>query len=206
MEQRKPISRSDAQNKHRLELIQSTAWVIANYGLSGTTIDRIQAQSGLSRGLLNLHFGSKENLISEVLKYVSAEYKENWAKALDDSSDQPDKRLKAIFEADLSDIVLNPTNSGVWTAARGDMNFREKNRATLETRSPGFFEAILSCCKELCIEGDYAIDPIIAAKAFVNILEGLYIDFNMHPNNFDRDEAVSICLNVAKGFFPRHGF
>jgi TetR/AcrR family transcriptional repressor of bet genes len=206
MNRNKPNKRNDAQIKHRLELLQATAWVIANHGLSGTTVDRIQARSGLSRGMLNLHFGTKENLIAEVLNFVSNEYKENWVKAIEGSSDQPEKRLMAIFMADLSPIVLNPTNAGVWTAVRADRSFSEKNRDTVETRNPEFFEAILSCCENLCAEGGYNVDTNIAAKAFTNLLEGLYIDFNMHPDNFDREEAVLMCASVAKAFFPNHTF
>ena len=61
---------------HRSEagLIQSTINCIANRGIAGTTMADVTKDAGLSLGIVNLHFKSKEKLFEETLRFVSDEY------------------------------------------------------------------------------------------------------------------------------------
>ena len=59
-----PASRVREQPEVRRRLlIAATTRSIAQHGYSGTTIERICSEGGVSRGLINHHFGSKEGLI-----------------------------------------------------------------------------------------------------------------------------------------------
>ena len=52
----------------RRQLIDAAMRSIAKYGYAGTTIETICDEAKVSRGLINHHFGSKEELIRQSYK------------------------------------------------------------------------------------------------------------------------------------------
>ena len=68
--------RSMSKQARRKQLIQATIKCIAKNGLSSTTMADVTQQAGLSMGIINLHFQSKEKLLIETLQYISDEYTE----------------------------------------------------------------------------------------------------------------------------------
>ena len=62
------------RSERRLQLIDATIRCIAQHGLSATTMQLVTREAGLSLGIANLHFQSKENLLAETLRHVTREY------------------------------------------------------------------------------------------------------------------------------------
>ena len=58
----------------REQLISATMKSIARNGLSGTTMAEVTKEAGLSLGIANLHFKSKEKLLIETLTHMTGEY------------------------------------------------------------------------------------------------------------------------------------
>jgi AcrR family transcriptional regulator len=73
------------KEKRREQLIKATIKCVARSGLVGTTMADVTQQAGLSIGIVNLHFQSKEKLLIETLRYVAEEYRLTWKKALADA-------------------------------------------------------------------------------------------------------------------------
>ena len=67
----------------RQQLIDSTIESIAKRGFSETTMADVADGAGLSRGIVNFHFKSKEMLLVETLHYLAVEYREAWTRALE---------------------------------------------------------------------------------------------------------------------------
>ena len=63
-----------SRSERRLQLIDATIRCIAQHGLSATTMQLVTREAGLSLGIANLHFQSKENLLAETLRHVTREY------------------------------------------------------------------------------------------------------------------------------------
>ena len=55
----------------------------------------ITQEAGLSLGIVNLHFKSKDKLLLETLKYISEEYLRQWAKTLERAGPAPADKLAA---------------------------------------------------------------------------------------------------------------
>ena len=77
------------QNKKNsnLKLISSTIKNISNKGINETTMHDVSQGAGLSQGIVNFHFKSKELLLIETLKYISNEYLESFQKFLNKHPD-----------------------------------------------------------------------------------------------------------------------
>ena len=50
------------RDRRRQAMIKATIAVIARHGVSGTTVGRVARKAGVSVGLMNFHFDSKERL------------------------------------------------------------------------------------------------------------------------------------------------
>ena len=58
------------ERTRRAQIIEATAVCIAVNGYSASSLAAIAKQAGVSKGVILYHFGSKDTLIEEVLKYV----------------------------------------------------------------------------------------------------------------------------------------
>src|SRR5258708_29591700 len=70
------------RDRRRQALIKATIAVIAKHGASGTTVERVARKAGVSVGLMNFHFDSKERLFRETFRHLSEEYEEVWQQNL----------------------------------------------------------------------------------------------------------------------------
>ena len=67
--------RSLPAKTRRKQLIKATIKCIAKNGLSGTTMADVTKLAGLSLGIVNLHFETKEKLLVETLRFITDEYR-----------------------------------------------------------------------------------------------------------------------------------
>ena len=65
------LRQSMSAQARRDQLILATIKCIATKGLSGTTMADITTEAGLSLGIVNLHFKSKEKLLIDTLRHLS---------------------------------------------------------------------------------------------------------------------------------------
>lgn len=57
-------------------LIKAAIRLIARVGYTHTTLESIGVEAGYSRGLVQHRFGSKERLLEELIKHITADYRE----------------------------------------------------------------------------------------------------------------------------------
>lgn len=188
-----------------MELIEATADAILEHGLPNLSVSRILERAGLSRGMINLHFQSKNNLLVEVVQHFSDDYVAHWQAAMDAAGPHPADRLRALIAADFDPRVLNRRMMAVWMAFRSEAQVSPAYMPFIDSRDARMRDAVTGICAELCREGPYPdIDPNLAAIGLMALLEGLWNDFHLYPQRFDRDEARAIVLHMVRAFFPRH--
>jgi TetR/AcrR family transcriptional repressor of bet genes len=201
----RPSARDLGKERHRLKLIEATADAILEHGLAAVSVSRILEHAGLSRGMVNLHFSSKSNLLLAVARHFSDAYSAHWQAAIAQSGPRPEDRLRAIVEADFDPVVLNRRTMAIWFAFRGEAHSTPDYMPFIDSREGPMTKAVHDICADLCRDGQYPeVDPAKAARAFTIALEGLWTDFHLHPDSFSRDEARAIVLHMARTFFPRH--
>ena len=79
----------------RQQLIEATLEVIAEKGVSGTTLAEVARTASLSVGTVNLHFDSKENLLKSTLQYLSEELQSTWSAIHQNSTLSADSPIAA---------------------------------------------------------------------------------------------------------------
>lgn len=79
-------------------ILAATLKILGSEGPAGITIRRIARESGVNVASINYHFGSKEVLIGETMKFFGKEMKTIFP-PLADTSVPPETRLRTFLEA-----------------------------------------------------------------------------------------------------------
>lgn len=199
-----PLSRDTLKAQRRRELIESTMESIAKCGFSETTLAKVAKGAGLSRGLVNFHFQSKDALLIETLQYISREYRNHWQRALEASPDDAVAQLVAIFRADFDPYICNPRNIAVWFAFWGEAKSRPVYSELCGGRDDERNLQTLRLCETIIEAGGYDLPAKQIARGLESTAEGLWQSLLMPHRVFDRTFALDTMHRYLSLTFPRH--
>lgn len=114
--------RKQSRAARRQQLIEATIETIAAQGYSRTTLTDVARQAGISHGLVNFHFETKERLLTETLQYLAAEYRQNWTAALEAAGPSPAEQLDAVLRADFDPRICTNARLSAWCAFWGRLS------------------------------------------------------------------------------------
>jgi TetR/AcrR family transcriptional regulator, transcriptional repressor of bet genes len=198
----RPKRRSEAKALQRDVIIDATLDSIAEHGISGTTVSRIVERAGISRGMVNLHFTSKDNLLMEVLRELHRRYTERYATALSESSATPEKRILRYISVELHPEVFNNRNMSAWFAFRGEAKSHPEYLPYIDSRDPELASRLTAVFAEgLGKRRAKLADEL--ANTLIFLIEGLYLDFHLHPEQFDHNYARRICVCFVERAFSK---
>jgi AcrR family transcriptional regulator len=203
-EKEKP-RRTASREQRRQQLIDATMKCIGRKGLTGTTLSDVAKEAGLSQGIVNLHFESKDNLLTETLLSLANDYRTQFDKALDRAGPAAADKLLAIVEHDLRPSILDRRKLAVWFAFWGEVKSRPTYRRICDAHDRYYDEVVASLCDKLIEEGDYTgITGIAAAEALTSMSNGLWLGCLLGPQNWDRQLARDAVDSYLKSVFPKH--
>lgn len=200
--------RNKSRELSRIALLEATARVVLEHGIDGTTVSRIQRESGLSRGMINLHFDSKENLIAALQDHLGDKYDEVWNALASTHITQVDtpreaaRLLARLIAADLSQPVLTLESARLAFIFRARRQRASRYPNFVETRNTPLQQLVRHCVDTLCRSADMPDQADSFTATLLALLEGLWTDFHMHPDDFDRNQAIALCIAVCESRFP----
>lgn len=198
-------AREFKKSKNRRHLLDSAANTVHKFGVRGATIAAIQKESGLSHGMINLHFKTKENLLLAVAEDLAKHYSKHWNRVAHDATLSAKEKLLGIIRVDLSPEVLNERDASIWFAFRSEVVSRPEYRTYIDSTDASFYDVIVDICQAIIDGGQYeGADAGLAASAMIALFEGMWTDFHLHSDRFDRKRAEQACLYVARAMFPKH--
>lgn len=196
--------RTEPKEKRKNQLIQATIRSIARHGLSDTTIATVASEAGLSQGIINLHFQSKERLLLETLSFVVDEYKTRWEKAFEGAGDGSADRLAALVKVDFHPSLCDRNKLAVWFAFWSETKSRPTYRKLCAERDREYDRMMRRLCHDVVREGGYDIDPDIAASGLAAMTEGLWLDMLLSPRSMTRERARRVSFTYLGSLFPDH--
>ena len=116
--------REEAKERRRMELIEATIDSIARRGFSDTTLADVADHAGLSRGIVNFYFKSKDALFADTLRHLADEYRLAWGRALAKAGDDPARQLRALLMVNFDPRVFSRKKIAVWYAFWGEAKSR----------------------------------------------------------------------------------
>jgi len=113
-----------AQNRERI--LTSAARLFREHGIGATGVDAITEDAGLTHGGLYSHFGSKEVIAAEAIRFALARSKRVWRRALERNPGMG--ALPAIVDGYLSRAHRDAPGTGCVVAALGTDIARQPRR------------------------------------------------------------------------------
>ncbi len=200
-----PNSRVVAKERRREQLIKATINCIAKRGIAGTTMADVTKEAGLSLGIVNLHFQSKDKLFEETLDYLSGEYEISCVKALKNAGESAVEKLTALIKSDFSTRVCDRKKLAVWFAFWGEAKSRPTYLHICAKSDKKNSDVVVQLCEELVKKsGNSDIRPKALATGLAAMTNGLWLDLLMTPNEINRKEARAICFDYLAVSFPNH--
>jgi AcrR family transcriptional regulator len=188
----------------RRQLIDATIDSLAKRGYADTTLADVAEGAGLSRGIVNFHFDSKDALLTETLRFLSDEYRDHWRAAQAGAGPDPAGRLTAIVAADFDRAVCTRRKLAAWCAFWGEAKSRPTYQAMCGALDQDYHRALVEVCSALAgaEAGPGGKDPEAIAHAIGAMTEGLWLRIMMGA--VSREEGLAIALASLALFFPQH--
>lgn len=201
----KNARRTASREKRRRQLIDATMKCIARKGMSSTSIGDVAKEAGLSQGIVNLHFESKENLLTETLRHLADDYKSQFNKTYEKSGPGAADKLLALVQLDLRPAIIDKQKIAVWFAFWGEVKSRPTYRKICDERDQYYDEIIESLCATIIEEGGYKnISPRNVGISLNSITNGMWLSYLISPRTFRRDEAMAALNDLLHRYFPKN--
>jgi len=197
--------RTEARKKRRRQLIDSTIKCIARKGMSSTTLGDVASEAGLSQGIVNLHFESKDNLLTETLRFLSDEYKVQFQRAIKRAGPKPEYQLHALMKLDLRPSILDRNKLAVWFGFWSEVKSRPTYQEICEQTDDYYDDIIRALCSRIIVDGGYkGVAAGTVSTALNSMTNGMWLSYLISPKNFDRTTAMSAIDEYLHQIFPKH--
>lgn len=205
MTSKAPTSRQASKDRRRRQLIEATIDSIAKRGLGDTTLSHVSKTAGLSQGIVNLHFTSKENLLNETLAYIRDEYEQNWKKALEKAGRDPVKQLAALARADYKTSVADTKKLAVWFAFWGEVKSRPVYKKICQARVTDYRNILKGVIENLIDEGHYTeLSAADVTDSMMSLADGLWLNMLVSSHILKRKDAEKLMMQYLAQTFARH--
>lgn len=201
----KPPPRTASRERRRRQLINATLKCIARKGMSSMTLGDVAREAGLSAGIVNLHFKSKDNLLNETLRYLADEYRSRFDKTLERAGSDPAVRLRAVVELDFKPSICNRQKLSVWFAYWGEVKSQPAYRRICDELDQYYDDVIEKLCAAIIEDGGYrGVSAHTAAEALTSMSNGLWLSCLISTAGWDRGAALDAVMSYLRNVFPKH--
>jgi len=199
------LGRSVTRRIRRQQLIDATIDCLAKHGFSDTTMAHVAETAGLSQGIINFHFRSKEALLLETLSAMDEEYRGTWERALARAEPAPARRLEALLRSEFEPAICSRKKIAVWYAFYGEAKARPTYQKICGARDEDRRQAMHKILEELIAErGDTRCDNTAITDALTALTDGIWLDLHLSTKRIDREAAWRPVEVLLARLFPRH--
>lgn len=204
MPPRKPRFERHVPEVRRLRLIEATIECLKRYGHEGLSVRRISAEAGVSIGLINHHFPTKNALVAEAYRHFNAQLNQAVLDAMGHAPNGARERLRALFKAIFSPPNLDRDVLTVWIVLWGMYHHSREIQRVHEEAYGGYVEMLRDLLTALQKEsGKFRMNLRLAAIGAQALLDGLWLEWCLDPDNFSPQEAVQLCEAWVDSLYGR---
>jgi len=197
--------RTARREQRRRQLIDATMKCIARKGMGSTTLADVAGEAGLSQGIVNLHFKSKNNLLKETLRHLADEYKAQFNKTFEKSGPDAADKLLELMALDLRPSICDRRKIAVWFAFWGEVGQRPTYRKICDESDRYYDEVVEGLAETIIAEGAYTgVTASSVALALTSMTNGMWLSCLISPGSFDRHEAMHTVNEYLGSVFPQH--
>ncbi|MDR9749915.1 transcriptional regulator BetI [Pseudomonas sp. SZMC_28357] len=181
----------------RRSIIEATMHCITRHGHSGTTIERICEQAGISIGLIGHHFSSKEELMlctyQALTDQLRAETEQHLTRKNASARDRLTAMIKSSFKGSIFNAFTLTTWLGFWGAAVSSPELKKLNH----TLYFDYRAELEKCFEQAAEEQGKRIDSRSAALTLTALIDGFWLEWTLDHKAFSAAKAQACCQLVA---------
>jgi len=178
----------------RQALIEATIESLKRFGHEGLSIRRISAQAEVSIGLINHHFPTKDALVAEAYRHFNSELVGYLQRAIAAKSGSPREQLGAFFKASFSPPNLDSDVLAVWVVFWGLYRHSKDIQRVQSETYHGYVDLLRGMLADLeRHSGKLQFNLRLAAIGLTALIDGLWLEWCLEPDNFEPGEAVQLC-------------
>ena len=195
--------RSENKKNSNLKLISSTIKNLSKKGINELTMQDVSQGAGLSQGIVNFHFKSKELLLIEALKYISNEYLDSFQRSIAKKGNDPRKKIIGIVENDFSKKICTREKIAVWFTFFSEIKYKPAYHQICKERDMYYQSLTENIFDELIKKEKVKLSKKNISRGFQALIMGLWLDQLEDPDTFNRIQAKKICFEFIKSNFPK---
>jgi TetR/AcrR family transcriptional regulator, transcriptional repressor of bet genes len=181
-------------DERRQALVEATIECLKKYGHDGLSIRRISAQAEVSIGLINHHFPTKDALVAEAYRHFNSELVGYLQRAITETVGPPREQLRAFFNASFSPPNLDSDVLAVWVVFWGLYRHSKDIQRVQSETYHGYVDLLRGMLADLEREtGELRFNLRLAAIGLTALIDGLWLEWCLDPDNFEPREAVQLC-------------
>ena len=198
------ITRVEQKKLTRQKIIDATFAVIAKEGFSGVTMAKVAETAGLSRGISNFHFKSKEQLLLETLRAIQKEFDVAWTSAIAEAGPSPFDQLRALIRSVLEPPIAKPDRLAVWFAYWGETPSRATYREICAGPDREWQAVIEDILRQMAADkfNSHGMSLQTVAYSLTAMMTGCWLEYLLSPGSFEPQDAVQACYAFLSSFFP----
>jgi AcrR family transcriptional regulator len=190
----KPRYERQVASDRRDALIEAAIDSLKRHGHGGLSVRRIAAEAGVSIGLINHHFPNKDTLVAESYRTFSRRLTTSFEAAVAAAESEPRARLRAFFKAVFSRPNLDPQVLTAWVVFWGLLQVSPEMRAVHDEEGRGYGDLLGTLLRDLSKDsGRLRFDTRLATIGLTALLDGLWLEWCLDPENFRPTEAAALC-------------
>lgn len=182
----------------RQQIVEAAIRCLAKGGVGAFTVSEICAEAGISHGLINHYFPSKEDLLITTYHAVADQLGQATRQALGRMAREPEDKLTAIVETSFSPHIFNETNLAVWLALWGQVRNHPGLRATHNEIYAGYRRAIARQIEALAAKRGLRVDAPALALSIAALIDGLWLEWCLDPTVFEPAAAKATCYRLLE--------
>jgi len=178
--------------------------VIASEGFSGVTMAKVAEKAGLSRGIGNFHFQSKEQLLLETLRTLYKEFDEGWRNAVADAGTSPVDQIAAVIVTILTSPIGDTKKVAIWLAYWGEAPSRKTYLEICEAHDREWDNAIEHILRQLVDErfNSHGMTLAAIAESLTAMMDGFWVESLIAADRYRAVDAIKACYAYLESFFP----
>lgn len=171
----------------RKQLINATIQCIYRYGLLGTTVKKVSEAAGVSTGIINHYFGSKDDMLEATMREILRRHQALGIQKLRQCN-TPESRIRAIidinFSAEQTDSATVCTWLAFWAQA---MHVPALSRLQRVNTRRLYTNLLFSLKKVLPAE-----EAILVAEGMAALIDGLWLRGAFKRQGIDAERSQQV--------------
>ncbi|OZG72138.1 transcriptional regulator BetI [Hahella sp. CCB-MM4] len=185
------------EEEKREQLIEATLQSVEEYGIQGTTINRISQFAGVSTGIISHYFGGKQALMEATVRYLLNALQKTLITELEKSDGSPQARMMAIIQANFSKLQVSDRAAKTWLAFWAQAMHDPELARLQRVNEKRLFSNLKVTLREILPE-DQVEEK---AQTIAALIDGLWLRSALSTGGLTVSQAERICRNYVNELF-----